>query len=81
MGFLLYACPVAYSVSKVPEAYRFAYFLNPMADLLAAFRWSLLGHGSVMWPEVAYASVVCILVFICGAYSFKRMERRFADVI
>jgi lipopolysaccharide transport system permease protein len=81
MGFLLYACPVAYSITKVPATYREAYFLNPMADLLAAFRWSLLGHGMVEWSGVAYAAVVSVVVFICGAYAFKRMERRFADVI
>ena len=81
MQFLLYACPVAYSVTKVPAAYRTAYFLNPLADLLAAFRWSLLGHGTLLWGGVAYAAVLSAFVFFGGAYAFKKMERKFADVI
>jgi lipopolysaccharide transport system permease protein len=65
----------------VPEAYRFAYFLNPIADLISVFRWSVLGHGTVAWSEVIYAMVLSVLIFIGGAFAFKRMERKFADVI
>src|SRR5262249_5518395 len=39
--FLLYASPVGYAVSAVPEHLRTAFFLNPLAGLLDAFRWSV----------------------------------------
>jgi lipopolysaccharide transport system permease protein len=78
---LLYASPVAYAVSAVPASMRAAYFLNPLAGLLEAFRWSLLGHGQLQWQYVAYAAAVTAVTFVWGAYSFKRMEQRFADVI
>lgn len=78
---LLYASPVAYAVSAVPASLRKFYFLNPLAGLLDAFRWSLLGHGRFPWFGVGYAVVVTALTFAWGAYSFKRMEQRFADVI
>lgn len=85
MQFLLYASPVAYpltyALSKVPAAYRPFYYMNPLAGLLQAFRWSLLGHGSLPVAPVAYAAAVSVLVFFGGAYSFKKMERKFADVI
>ncbi len=85
MQFFLYASPVAYMLSyaltKIPLAFRPFYFLNPMAGLLEAFRWSLLGHETLPTAPVAYAAVVSALVFIGGAYSFKKMERKFADVI
>lgn len=78
---LLYASPVAYAVSAVPERLRAFYFLNPLAGLLEAFRWSILGRGELRLSSVGYAAVVSVLTFAWGAYSFKRMERRFADVI
>jgi len=85
MQFFLYATPVAYMLSyaltKIPAAFQPFYFLNPMAGLLEAFRWSLLGHEALPVLPVAYAAAAAVLVFFGGAYSFKKMERKFADVI
>lgn len=78
---LLYASPIAYAVSAVPENLRAYYFLNPLSGLLEAFRWSMIGRGELNWGYVAYSAAFAILIFIGGAFSFKKMERRFADVI
>ena len=80
-NLLLYASPVAYAVSAVPESLRPYYFLNPISSILEALRWSLLGVGNVQWGYVLYSAVVITAVFIAGAFSFKRMERQFADII
>lgn len=77
----LYASPVAYAVSAVPENLRGWYLLNPLAVLLEGFRWSLLGRGELNAGLVAYAAVMAVAVFVAGAFVFRRMERRFADVI
>ncbi len=79
--FLLYASPIAYAVSAVPSHLRMVYFLNPLSGLFEAFRWSLLGTGHLAPGEVAYSAIVTVLVFLGGAFSFKKMERKFADVI
>jgi ABC-type polysaccharide/polyol phosphate export permease len=80
-NFLLFASPIGWAVSRFPP-FRTVYFLaNPYAGLIEAFRWSLFGHRSVEWGFVAYAAAVSILMFALGAFSFRRMERRFADVI
>ena len=55
--------------------------LNPLASLLEAFRWSLVGQADMHWGNLAYSAVVCVSVFFAGAFVFRRMERRFADVI
>jgi lipopolysaccharide transport system permease protein len=81
MQILLYASPIAYAVSAVPAHLRSVYLLNPLSAPLEAFRASLL-HTS--WPSassLAGAAAVSGLVFLSGLYSFKRMERKFADVI
>lgn len=81
LQFLLYATPVAYSLSAVPARYRPLFVLNPLAGLLEGFRLSLLGHGELPWSTLGY-SVACVLAaFVFGAIAFKRMERTFADVI
>jgi lipopolysaccharide transport system permease protein len=78
---LLYASPVAYAISAVPRGLRPFFFLNPLTGLLEAFRWSLLGIGDLRWGYVGYAAAAALLTFAGGAAFFKRMERRFADVI
>ncbi len=83
--FGLYAAPVGYPVrfalEKLPAGLRPFYLLNPLTGLLDAFRWSLLGAPIFNWRTVAFGAVASIVIFLWGAFSFKRMERRFADVI
>lgn len=93
MNFLLYASPVAYSVATAlgrlsgkvsPEAVVWAnraFLANPMAGLLEAFRWSLLGGAAPIWGAVIYSAFCSVALFVAGAFAFKRMEKRFADVI
>jgi len=81
LQFLLYASPVAYAASSVPASLRSIYYLNPLAALLEGFRWSILGTGHPQPAALAYSIVVVLAMFVIGLVSFKRMERRFADVI
>jgi lipopolysaccharide transport system permease protein len=80
LQLLLYASPVGYAVPESPDWVRTLFLLNPMTGLLEGFRWSLLG-GSVHWSAVVYSIAFAIIAFVVGAFAFKRMERRFADVI
>jgi lipopolysaccharide transport system permease protein len=78
---LMYASPVAYAVSAVPERLRGWYYLNPVSSLLEAFRWSVLGVGELRVGWLAYAAAMTAAVLALGTLMFKRMERRFADMI
>jgi lipopolysaccharide transport system permease protein len=78
---LLYASPVAYAVSAVPENLRPAYFINPLTGLFEAMRWSLLGQSALDWSMVGWSALCASVVFLGGALLFGRLERRFADVI
>ncbi len=81
MQFLLYASPVGYAVSTVPEKWRTVYLLNPISSLLEAFRFSILNRGTLHPQMIAYAALVSVGLFVFGAFAFRRMERKFADVI
>jgi homopolymeric O-antigen transport system permease protein len=79
--FWLFATPVAYPSSLVPERWRALYGLNPMAGVVEGFRWALLGKtdppGALLWVSVS----VVILILVGGLYYFRRMEQQFADVV
>jgi lipopolysaccharide transport system permease protein len=81
LQILLYASPVAYAVSAVPVHLRVWYQLNPLSGLLEAMRFAILGRGSLDWSLLGYAAVASVIVMAIGVFSFKRMERRFADII
>jgi lipopolysaccharide transport system permease protein len=76
----MYASPVVYSLSLVPQQYRLAYSLNPMVGAIAAFRSALLGTGGPTVTEFGASLGVACLVFAGGAAYFRRTERIFADV-
>jgi lipopolysaccharide transport system permease protein len=78
--FWLFATPVAYPSSIVPERWRALYGLNPMAGVVEGFRWALLGNkapGAMLAVSVA----VVIVLLVGGLYYFRRMEQHFADVV
>jgi lipopolysaccharide transport system permease protein len=78
--FWLFATPVIYPASIVPESWRWLINLNPMAGLISAFRSSLL-NTPILWNDLLISGAVSIALFILGIAYFTRMERRFADII
>jgi lipopolysaccharide transport system permease protein len=81
LQMLLYASPIAYAVTAVPERLRSVFFLNPLSAPLDAFRSALLGTPMPPWHWLIYSIAVAGVVLIGGAFAFKSMEKRFADVI
>ena len=78
---LLYASPVAYSASYVPFEYQALYHLNPVAVFLEGLRASLLGTAMPEARQVVTAVITAIVCLVLGSVVFRRLERRFADVI
>lgn len=79
--FWMFATPIAYPSSLVPEAWRPLYGLNPMAGVVEGFRWALLGKASPPGLMLAVSVVVVVLLLISGPFYFRRMEKTFADVV
>jgi lipopolysaccharide transport system permease protein len=77
----LFATPVAYPSSMIPEPWRTVYGLNPMAGVVEGFRWALLGTGSPPGPMLAASALAAIAAAAGGAVYFRHMERTFADVV
>mgnify|MGYP001336264432 CR=1 FL=1 len=79
--FWMYITPIAYSSSIVPEKWRFIYALNPMTGVVEGFRWSLLGTGEGPGITLLISSCIAVLITISGLFYFRRMERKFADLV
>jgi len=79
--FWLFATPIAYPSSLVPEGWRVLYGLNPMAGVVEGFRWALLGTVNAPGPMLAVSVAVVLALLVGGLYYFRRMERTFADVV
>ena len=79
--FWMYASPVAYSATIVPEKWQWIYGLNPMVGVIEGFRWALLGKAAPDMGMMVISNGIIILIFISGLYYFKKMEKTFADII
>lgn len=80
LQLLMYAAPVVWPVSLIPAKYRLIYGIYPMAGVIEGFRSSLLGTNPMPWDLIWVGGIVSFLVFVSGAFYFRRMERIFADV-
>ena len=77
---LMYAAPVVWPASLIPEPYRLWYGLYPMAGVIDGFRSALLGTNPMPWDLIIMGTVVAMLFFISGSLYFRNTERFFADV-
>jgi lipopolysaccharide transport system permease protein len=77
----LFATPIAYSSSLLPNPWRDLYGLNPMAGVVEAFRWALLGKTGGIGPLCFLSAAVVILLLVGGLFYFQRMEKIFADIV
>ena len=76
----MFATPVVYSVTLVPEKWQWIIFLNPMTGVIEAFRSAFLDRP-FDFASIAVSFAVSLVVFVIGIAYFERVERRFADII
>lgn len=82
LQFGLYASPVGFSSTVVPEHWRVLYSFNPMVGVIDGFRWSIVGGESpIFLPGFVVSLAVVALMLWWGIRQFRRAERRFADMI
>jgi lipopolysaccharide transport system permease protein len=77
----MFATPIAYPSSLLSEPWRTLYAINPMAGVVEGFRWALLNTEPAPGPMVLVSAVAALMLFVSGAFYFRRMEKTFADVV
>lgn len=77
---LMYAAPVVYPASLIPERWQYLYALNPMVGIIEGFRSALLGTNPMPWDFIAIGTATSLVLFLSGARYFRGKEKIFADV-
>jgi lipopolysaccharide transport system permease protein len=76
----MFLSPVIFPTSMVPQKWRWLFLLNPLTGIIEGFRSALFGRP-FQWTALAISLAVTAIVLIYSAYTFRRMERQFADLI
>ena len=77
----MFASPVVYPLSLVPQEWRWLYLLNPMAVVVEGFRWSLTGQGEIAAIQVVWTFVWVTVLIVTGFLAFQRIEGSLSDVL
>ncbi len=77
----MFASPVIYPESMLQGKLKYILRLNPLTGIIENFRVALFGHSNFDWESLGISAAITLLVLIYSAYSFRRMERQFADIV
>jgi lipopolysaccharide transport system permease protein len=78
---LMYATPVIYPLSSVPEKYKWLILMNPMTQIIELSRLGLLGIGSFDLKNLGYCTFFTISVLFIGVIVYNRVEKNFVDTV
>lgn len=81
MQLWMYATPVIYPLSKVPEKYQWIILANPVSSVVETFRYAYLGSGTFSWLYLGYSALVALLILFIGTLIFNKVEKSFMDTV
>jgi len=77
----MFASPIIYPESMLQGKMRYVLRLNPLTGIVENFRVALFGHSNFHWQSLGISAAITLFILIYSAYSFRRMERSFADIV
>ena len=77
----MYATPVVYPVSVVPDKYKPFILANPMTPIIETFRYAYLGNGAFSWSYLGLSAATTIVILFIGLMMFGRVEKTFMDTV
>jgi lipopolysaccharide transport system permease protein len=78
---LMYATPIIYPMSEIPEKIRYFIFFNPLSHIVEGFKLAFLGQGSLTTSGLLYSSACTLIVLIVGILIFNKTEKTFVDTV
>jgi lipopolysaccharide transport system permease protein len=78
---LMFATPVIYPLSSVPDNYKGYLAANPISAVIETFRYGFLGSGSFSWLNLGYSFGFSLVILFVGVIVFNRVEKKFTDII
>lgn len=77
----MYATPIVYPASLIPEKWRWVVWMNPMSSVVELNRYAFTGAGSISLNPVIFSWVVTIIVLMSGLFIFNKVQQTFIDTI
>jgi len=77
----MFASPIIYPLSMVPEKWRWVLVLNPLTGIIEGFRAALFAGTRFNWGALAFSTVITLLFLVYSAYAFRKVEKTFADIV
>jgi lipopolysaccharide transport system permease protein len=77
----MYATPVVYSLSSIPEEYKWLVLANPLTSIFECFRYGFLGSGSFTPSSLLLSSGITFLILSLGIVIFNKVEKNFMDTV
>jgi len=77
----MYATPIIYPLSQIPEKYQFLVLANPMTPVTETFRTALLGVGTINYLHLLYSTGFTIVMLAIGIVIFNKVEKTFMDTV
>jgi lipopolysaccharide transport system permease protein len=77
----MYATPVIFPVSSIPEQWRWVANINPITPIIETFRAGFLGAGDASWLRLGYSATFMVVVMFIGVVIFNRVEKTFIDTV
>jgi len=78
---MMYASPIVYPLSIVPEKYKWIILSNPVTSIIETFKYAMLGVGEFNWFHLTYSLVFTIILFFIGLIIFHKVEKSFMDTV
>jgi len=78
---MMYASPIVYPLSIVPEKYKWIIIANPVTSIIETFKYAFLGVGEFSWLYLGYSTLFTIVLFMIGLVIFHRVEKSFMDTV
>ena len=78
---MMYASPIVYPLSIVPEKYKWIIVANPVTSIIESFKYAFLGVGEFNWFYLGYSTLFTIMLFMIGLVIFHRVEKSFMDTV
>jgi lipopolysaccharide transport system permease protein len=78
---LLFATPIIYPASMVPEQFRWLVALNPLSGVIESFRYALVPSSAIHWELLWFSIGITAVLVVAGVTYFKRAEKVFADIV
>ena len=78
---LMYASPIVYPLSIVPEKYKWIILANPITSIIESFKYAFLGVGQFNWFYLGYSFLFTIVLFFISLIIFHKVEKNFMDTV